>query len=198
MNYFYNIFSNKMLIVSALYLSFLFLFVIGPTIYEGIFSNDPKADLIRVTIENIKYHEGLCEDNQNYCLKANITGRFAPCVNCKYLRCNGNIEIDFTGKKVYSGDTLEITSYECGDRILIGDDIDLRYKKSRENITQLMTYHFLIPFAFILCFHCIRSKKVQSFRFVQLVKQGFCYDNSNNRIHPVIYENEPNQINNNI
>lgn len=196
-----------MLVVSALYLSFLFLFVIGPTMYESLFQNDPKAELIRVTIENVKYYDGLCEDNQNYCLKANITGRFVPCVNCVYLRCNGEISVDFTGKKVYSGDTLEITSYDCGNRISVGDEIQLKYKKAREHIVQLMLYHLLMPLIFIICFHVIRSKKVQSLKFIQLIKQGFCIDNRNNQVQPVqianlnnnyIIEPNQNQVNNNI
>ena len=174
---------------SAWYISCLFLFVLSPTIYTTIKNSEPNnVEILNLYVENYKYYHSECLDSKNYCLKANITGTFGPCLDCTHLRCTSKISVDFVGEKLIENTVIVVSSYDCGKKVLLGDVLKSKKDINTKEMTRVVFYHFMIPLIFVLIFEIIRYSNSKG-KIVDILRDLCCISRLNNN-----NVNNPNQV----
>jgi hypothetical protein len=187
---------------SVWYISCLFIVVLIPSIYRSIENskNTDNIQILNLYVENINYYTGKCINNKNFCLKANISGRFTPCFNCLDQKCSSEITVDFMGPEAKIDSIIIISSYNCGDKFVIGDVLYERKKINDRELMNIIFYHFMIPVIFVALFETFRYSRSNS-KIMKFVKDLCCIpilqneENINNRVQPYLV-NENNNNNN--
>ena len=135
-----------------------------------------------------------------------ISGRFNPCFNCIDQRCSSTITVDFVGPEAKVDSIIIISSYNCGQKLAVGDVLYEKKKINDRELINIIFYHFMIPLIFVVLFESFRYSRSNS-KFIKFFKDICCIPilqndeniNDNNRVHPYLVneiQNENIQNNN--